>query len=79
MWKRKLVIAVCALCVAMVSQAEGNTSSLLVITADTMLTEDHDGPIEIAADNVTLHCGRHTVSDPAGLVCQASTSQIEPA
>jgi parallel beta-helix repeat protein len=38
------------------------TSGELIITSDTMLTEDHDGTIVVRADGVTLDCGGHTVS-----------------
>ena len=38
------------------------TSGNLEITADTTLTADHDGQIEITADNVTLDCDGHSVT-----------------
>lgn len=40
------------------------TSGTLVITADTVLSEDHVGHIVIAADNVTLNCAGYTVAAP---------------
>jgi parallel beta-helix repeat protein len=43
------------------------SSGTLYITSNTTLTEDHDGSIVIAADNVTLDCAGHTVSGPGEL------------
>jgi parallel beta-helix repeat protein len=42
--------------------AIADTTGTLVITTDTTLTEDHDGPISIVADGVTLDCDGHAVS-----------------
>lgn len=38
------------------------TSGVMYVTADTTLTEDHNGPIEITADNVTLDCAGYKVT-----------------
>jgi parallel beta-helix repeat protein len=38
------------------------SAGFLVVTSDTTLTEDHDGSIYIAADNVTLDCAGHRVT-----------------
>ena len=38
------------------------TDGLLEISTDTTLTEDHDGPISIVADDVTLDCDGYAVS-----------------
>lgn len=44
-----------------------NTSGTMYISADTTLTEDHDGRIEIVADNVTLDCAGHLLTGPGRL------------
>lgn len=38
------------------------TVGLMEIAVDTTLTEDHNGPIEIVSDNVTLDCAGHKVT-----------------
>jgi parallel beta-helix repeat protein len=38
------------------------TVGVMQITVDTTLTEDHNGPIEIVADSVTLDCDGHKVT-----------------
>lgn len=40
------------------------TTGTLTITQNTTLTEDHNGNIVIAADNIRLNCDGHTVTDP---------------
>ena len=36
----------------------------LVITTNTTLTSDHQGPVVIGADDITLDCAGHTISGP---------------
>ena len=43
------------------------TSGNLIITTDTILTEDHLGSIFILADGVTLDCDSHTVTGSGSL------------
>ncbi|MGI9586416.1 MAG: right-handed parallel beta-helix repeat-containing protein [Acidimicrobiia bacterium] len=38
------------------------TSGMMQISSDTTLAEDHSGPIEVIADNVTLDCNGHSVT-----------------
>ena len=40
------------------------TSGTLVVSTDVTLTEDHDGPVQIAADSVVLDCAGHTIEGP---------------
>lgn len=63
--RRVLTIVVLAILVSPAIPAEADTSGTLVITADTTLTEDHQGSIVIAADGVTLDCDGHTITGPA--------------
>src|SRR6266545_6449682 len=41
----------------------GGTETL-VVTSDTTLLEDHQGSVEIQADNVSLDCAGHAISGP---------------
>ena len=41
------------------------TTGTMQITTDTTLTEDHNGQIQITADNVTLDCAGYKVIGPA--------------
>jgi parallel beta-helix repeat protein len=50
------VVGVVVLVVALAPAATA-TAGTLVITSDTILTEDHHGSIVIGADNITLDCG----------------------
>jgi parallel beta-helix repeat protein len=58
-----LAFAVVAFVVVVVPTASA-TVGTLVITANTVLTEDHQGTVIVAADNVTFDCAGHTVSGP---------------
>ncbi len=49
---------------AVASSARASTG-VMTITTDTVLTEDHHGPIGFAADGVTLDCAGHLVTGPA--------------
>jgi len=52
-----------ALCVALLpAVAVSATTGTMQITTDATLTEDHSGPIDVMADNVTLDCDGHTVT-----------------
>jgi len=52
-----------ALCVALLpAVAVSATTGTMQITTDTTLTEDHSGPIQVNADNVTLDCDGHVVT-----------------
>lgn len=52
-----------ALCVALLpAVAVSATTGTMQITTDTTLTEDHSGPIDVVADNVTLDCDGHAVN-----------------
>ena len=55
------LVTVLLLVVAGAVPAMANTTGMLVITTDTTLTEDHDGPVSIVADGVTLDCDTRTV------------------
>jgi parallel beta-helix repeat protein len=50
--------------VGAVSASANASSGVLVITTDTTLTEDHQGPIVVAADGVTLDCAGHALTGP---------------
>jgi parallel beta-helix repeat protein len=60
------VLAVAALAVGsfVAAPTASGTSGTLVVTANTVLTEDHHGYIAIQADNVTLDCAGHAVLAP---------------
>jgi parallel beta-helix repeat protein len=38
--------------------------STLLVTSDTTLRDDHQGSVEVEADDVTLNCAGHTISGP---------------
>jgi parallel beta-helix repeat protein len=38
-----------------------------VITTNTTLTADHQGPVVIGADGITLDCAGHTISGPGNV------------
>jgi parallel beta-helix repeat protein len=59
-----LVLGALAIVSTVFAPAASATSGTLVVTEDTVLTEDHNGYIAIAADNVTLDCAGHTVRAP---------------
>lgn len=51
------------LCLALLpTVAASGVDSLMQIAADTTLTKDHNGQIEVVADNVTLDCADHKVT-----------------
>jgi parallel beta-helix repeat protein len=59
-----LAASVVAFVIALVfleTETASATSGLIQISADTKLTEDHSGPIDIVADDVTLDCAGHNV------------------
>jgi parallel beta-helix repeat protein len=58
-----VMVAAVALALAVGPNASA-TSGTLVITANTTLTEDHNGTISIWADDVTLDCADHRISGP---------------
>ena len=58
------VLSMSAVACALGAGSAGATTGPLVITSDTTLTEDHDGNIVIAANDVTLDCAGHTVTGP---------------
>ena len=63
--KRAIPVLSLMLLVLALAPPAAATSGTLFITSDTTLTEDHNGDIVIAADNVTLDCAGHTVdADP---------------
>ena len=45
--------------------AKADTMGLMVITTDTVLTENHIGGIVIGADNISLDCAGHTITEIA--------------
>ncbi len=59
-----LLAAVATLCLAVVPPASASSGGM-VVTTDTTLTEDHHGPISIAADSVELDCAGHAVIGPS--------------
>ncbi len=63
---RLSILVVLAVISALVSAlpAGANTSGVMTVTADTTLTEDHDGRLVIGADNVTLDCAGYTITGP---------------
>jgi parallel beta-helix repeat protein len=64
---KHLLGALAAVLVAGLLAASARASSgLLIVTADTTLTEDHNGSVLIDADGVTLDCAGHRVFGPAG-------------
>jgi hypothetical protein len=60
--RRSLVLTGAVVLVLGAAPAAGATSGTMTITTDTVLTEDHDGVIVIAADGVTLDCAGFTVT-----------------
>src|SRR5438045_7044281 len=44
--------------------AAGASTGTLIVTSNTVMTDDHQGTVIIAADNVTLDCAGHTISGP---------------
>ena len=46
------------------SRAAGQAKSTLLVTSDTILRDDHQGSVEVEADDVTLDCAGHTISGP---------------
>jgi parallel beta-helix repeat protein len=46
------------------SQSAHLAGSTLLVTSDTTLRDDHQGSVEVEADDVTLDCAGHTVSGP---------------
>lgn len=46
------------------SRAADQAGSTLLVTSDTTLRDDHQGSVEIEADDVTLDCAGHTISGP---------------
>jgi parallel beta-helix repeat protein len=46
------------------SRSADLAGSTLLVTSDTTLREDHQGSIEVEADDVSLDCAGHTVSGP---------------
>jgi parallel beta-helix repeat protein len=61
---RALVLGALAVALLVIAPTASATSGTLVVTEDTVLTEDHDGYIAITADHVTLDCAGHTVMAP---------------
>ena len=61
---RPLVFGALAVALLVVAPTASATSGTLVITENTVLSEDHYGYIAITADNVTLDCAGHTVMAP---------------
>lgn len=61
---RLTAAAAIALALTVIPSSATATSGTLIITSNTTLTEDHQGNIHIAADNVTLDCANHTVFGP---------------
>lgn len=46
------------------SRAADQAGSTLLVTSDTTLGDDHQGSVEVQADEVTLDCAGHTISGP---------------
>jgi parallel beta-helix repeat protein len=46
------------------SRSAGLAGSTLLIASDTTLRDDHQGSVEVEADDVTLDCAGHTISGP---------------
>jgi parallel beta-helix repeat protein len=46
------------------SRAAGLAGSTLLVASDTTLRDDHQGSVEVEADDVTLDCAGHTISGP---------------
>jgi len=46
------------------SRSADLTESTLLVTSDTTLRDDHQGSVEVEADDVTLDCAGHTISGP---------------
>lgn len=46
------------------SRAAGLAGSTLLVTSDTTLRDDHQGSVEVEADDVTLDCTGHSISGP---------------
>ncbi len=56
------VLTAFVLCLALLpAVAASATVGTMQVAADTTLTEDHTGPIEIVGDNITLDCAGHMV------------------
>ena len=53
---------VCVAAAVVLSSPASATSGTLVITSNTLLTEDHQGSIVVARNGVTLDCAGHTIS-----------------
>ena len=56
------VVVMAALAIAVVPTPVAGTTGTLIITTDTTLTEDHNGDIVIAADDITLDCAGYSVT-----------------
>lgn len=46
------------------SRSADLAGSTLLVTSDTILRDDHQGSVEVEADDVTLDCAGHTISGP---------------
>jgi len=62
--RSKLGVAalVCVAAAVALSSSASASSGTLVITSNTLLTEDHQGSIVVARNGVTLDCAGHTIS-----------------
>lgn len=53
---------VCVAAAVLLSPTASGSSGALVITSNTLLTEDHEGSIVVARNGVTLDCAGHTLN-----------------
>src|SRR5947208_2387617 len=76
--KRSVLLLLC-LAAALAASNTASAGSTWVITANTTLTADHQGPVVIGADGITLDCAGHTVSGSGsgiGIVLTGRTGVI---
>ncbi len=59
-----LIAGAVVLALSVIAPPATASSGTLVITADTTLSEDHQGNLVIAADDITLDCAGHTITGP---------------
>src|SRR5262245_35248045 len=70
----EMLLAVALTAIA-ASPSQANTFGTLYISADTTLTDNHDGDVVITSDNITVDCGGHLISGnlPVGIRLEGRT------
>ena len=75
---RLMFVPVLVICFALPAVSASATEGVMIVTSDTTLTEDHQGTIQIEADDVILDCAGHTVTggSSSGTIISLQTSGV---